>query len=329
MTQRISSNAEKIFPGLFRHRRIRHKPGRAPCEPTLGANAPRLAIRGLVAMPSVFAPRWLSLALAGVVALCASAQAAQPPLSAALVVPEILLLGEVHDSAAGHAARAELLRARLETGWRPAIAMEQFDTDQQAALDAAMRECQTADCVVARVAPERSGWTWAYYQPVIALALQYHLPLYAANLSRGAASNVVKESFAAALSPEIMARYHLDALPANVLTAQETEVRDSHCGVLPEQFVTPMAKAQIARDVVMAETLRAHAANGIVLIAGNGHTRGDIAVAYWLRQQGLQPHTVGFIEPDAAASQFDEVHRIPKTERPDPCAQFQPPKTGN
>lgn len=273
-------------------------------------------------MPRRFA---LSLALAGLLASPTFAQSSPGQEPAA----KIELLGEVHDSAAGHAARAALLNAKLEAGWRPAIAMEQFDTDQQAALDTAMRECGDADCVVARVAPERSGWTWSYYKPVIALALQYHLPLYAANLSRADASKVVKEGFAAALTPELVARYKLDDLPAGVLQAQENEVRGSHCGMLPESLVEPMAKAQIARDVVMAETLREHAASGVVLIAGNGHTRGDIAVAYWLRQQGLQPHAVGFIEPDAAADSFDEVHRIPKTERPDPCAQFQPPKAAN
>ncbi len=34
------------------------------------------------------------------------------------------------------------------------------------------------------------------------------------------------------------------------------------------------------RDVVMAETMRTHAASGVVLIAGNGHVRGDIAVPF-------------------------------------------------
>jgi len=270
--------------------------------------------------PEHFPVPRLPLLSAALIALLASAAAAQttPPASQ----PEVLLLGEIHDSAVGHAARADLLRAQIEAGWRPAIAMEQFDVGRQPALDAAMRECDDADCVVARMAPERSGWTWPHYMPVITLALQYRLPLYAANLSRADASKVVKAGFAAALSPELIARYRLDALPAKVLRAQEDEVRGSHC------LVEPMARAQIARDVVMAETLRAHADRGIVLIAGNGHTRGDIAVAYWLRQQGLQPRSVGFIEPDAAAESFDEVHRIPKTERPDPCARFQPPKAG-
>ncbi len=127
---------------------------------------------------------------------------------------DVLLLGEVHDNMAGHAARVVLLRKHVEAGWRPAIAMEQFDTDQQAALDAAVRDCADADCVVKKVAPEKSGWTWAYYTPVIALAMEYKLPLRAANLSRGDASKIVKGGFAAGLSADLVARYQLDTLPA-------------------------------------------------------------------------------------------------------------------
>lgn len=241
---------------------------------------------------------------------------------------DVLLLGEVHDNMAGHAARAALLRKRVEAGWRPAIAMEQFDTDQQTALDAAVRDCPDAECVVAKVAPAKSGWTWAYYTPVIALAMEYKLPLRAANLSRGDASKIVKGGFADVLPAELIARYQLDALPASLLAAQETEVRDSHCGALPESMVSPMAKAQIARDVVMAETMRTHDANGVVLIAGNGHVRKDIAVPFWLRRDGLVPHAVGFLEPTSDAAAFDAVERIPATERPDPCAGFKAPKAG-
>jgi uncharacterized iron-regulated protein len=112
------------------------------------------------------------------------------------------------------------------------------------------------------------------------------------------------------------------------LAAQETEVRDSHCGALPESMVSPMAKAQIARDVVMAETMRAHAATGVVLIAGNGHVRKDIAVPFWLRRDGLAPQAIGFLEPASDAAAFDTVERIPVTERPDPCAGFKAPKAG-
>ena len=274
------------------------------------------------AMTSRTTPLLLALALA-LVAGCQHAAPADAPSSS-----QVLLLGEVHDNMAGHTARAAMLRTRIEAGWRPVIAMEQFDTGQQATLDAAMRDCADAECVVAKVAPAKSGWTWAYYTPVIALAMEYKLPLRAANLSRADASKIVKGGFADVLPAELIARYQLDALPAALLTAQESEVRDSHCGALPETMVGPMAKAQIARDVVMAETMRTHAANGVVLIAGNGHVRNDIAVPFWLRRDGLAPRAVGFLEPTSDATIFDDIQRIPAAERPDPCAGFKPPKAG-
>jgi uncharacterized iron-regulated protein len=281
--------------------------------PSLGATAiPRHARRTVVLLLSALA--------ASALVACAHSAMPQAGVAAEPAAPEVLLLGEVHDSAAGHAARVERLRARLAAGWRPAIAMEQFDSDRQAALDAAMRECTDADCVVARAAPAKAGWTWRYYAPVIALALEYRLPLLAANLSRADASKVVGGGFAAALPPALIADYRLDALSPALLSAQRTEVRDSHCGLLPESMVEPMARAQVARDVTMAETLRAHRAQGVVLLAGNGHVRRDIGVPYWLRQAGLAPHAVGFLEPDGDASAFDEVERIPAVERPDPCA---------
>lgn len=270
-------------------------------------------------------PQRLALSLALACVITTASQARAEPAIPSAQAPEILLLGEVHDNAIGHAARAALLKSRLEAGWRPAIAMEQFDTDQQPALDAAMQACTDADCVLARVGG-KPNWHWPYYKPVIALALHYHLPLYAANLSRGDAGKVVKDGFAAALPVELVSHYDLDHLPAEVLTAQESEVHDGHCGMLPEEMVPAMAKAQIARDVVMAQTLRNHADHGIVLIAGNGHTRRDIAVAYWLRKDGLASHTVGYLEPESQGDRYDEVHRIPTTERPDPCAQFRAPK---
>ncbi len=270
-------------------------------------------------MPKHLFPTLLIVALAA----CAHAPNATAPTAP---TAHILLLGEVHDSAAGHAARAEYLRGRIESGWRPAIAMEQFDTESQATLDAAMRTCKEADCVIAATAPAKASWTWAYYTPVIQLALDYHLPLIAANLSRAQAAKIVRGRFADALPDAVIAHYQLDTLPTDVLTAQEAEVRTSHCGALPEALVPAMANAQIARDVVMAQALRTHAANGVVLIAGNGHVRSDIAVAYWLRRDGLRPYTVGFLEPASDARVFDETHRIPATQRADPCASFKPPK---
>lgn len=244
---------------------------------------------------------------------------------------QVLLLGEVHDNPAGHAQRAEMLRDLVEKGWRPAIAMEQFDTGQQAALDTAMDGCADAGCVVEKVATDSSAWTWEYYEPIIDLAIRNDLPLVAANLSRSDASKVVKQGFAAVLPTATIQHYALDSLPAELLAAQEKEVADGHCGMLPKQMLAPMAKAQVARDVVMAEAMRAHAGRGVVLIAGNGHVRSDIGVPYWLRRDGMAPLAEGFVEPSGDAAPYDAVHRVNAAERPDPCAQFRSssPASGN
>ena len=236
---------------------------------------------------------------------------------------QVLLLGETHDNGEGHRLRADDLRERIEAGWRPAIAMEQFDRESQALLDAALRECSDADCVVARAAPGKSSWTWAFYTPVITLALQYQLPVLAANLSRADAGKVIQGGIASPLDAGVVSRYGLDKpVPAKVLTPQVEAVRSGHCGLLPEAMLEPMALAQIARDVVMAETLRPFATRGVVLIAGNGHVRRDIAVPYWLRTQGIQSWSVGFVEQADTSGEFDRERRIAALQRPDPCVEL-------
>ncbi|MEO5963656.1 MAG: ChaN family lipoprotein, partial [Thermomonas sp.] len=219
---------------------------------------------------------------------------------------DVLLLGETHDNAEGHRLRAVELRDRVEAGWRPAIAMEQFDREYQPLLDAALRECPDAECVVQRVAPGNSGWTWTFYTPLIALAMKYDLPLLAANLSRTDAGNVIEGGLATVLDTGAVSRYGLDKpLPSALLATQVEEVRTGHCGMLPEDMLAPMALAQVARDVVMAETMRPFAANGVVLIAGNGHVRRDIAVPYWLHRLGLTTWSVGFVEQPSMPGEFD------------------------
>src|SRR5690606_27575691 len=80
--------------------------------------------------------------------------------------PGLLLFGEVHDNAAGHALRWQHLSGYVDGKASVAIAMEQFDRERQAELDAAMARCQDAACVIDAAAPDKSGWTWDYYAPV-------------------------------------------------------------------------------------------------------------------------------------------------------------------
>jgi uncharacterized iron-regulated protein len=276
-------------------------------------------------------PALLACALSALPASAAHAQAAQPATAsppaattsqaaattsqAPAPVP-VLLLGEVHDNPDGHHARLALLQSRVDAGWHPAIAMEQFDRERQPDLDRAQRECRDAACVVAMAAPAKAGWNWDFYAPVIDLALQDHLPLYAANLSRADAGNIVEHGWD-------------QAVPAGVLQPQVDEVRTGHCGMLPDGMLAPMATAQVARDAAMADVisaaLAAHPGDGVVLLAGNGHVRRDIGVPVWLRARGLASESVGFVEEVAETSHFDRAEVVPAFAREDPCAKFKPP----
>lgn len=246
---------------------------------------------------------------------CASAFAPGAP------APVILLLGEVHDNPAGHARRFELIKSKVQGGWRPVIAMEQFDRERQAHLDRAMTSCANADCVIA-AASDKARWKWPLYKPVIELALRYNLPLVAANLGRAEASKVMRDGFSAVFDAGTIVRYGLDQpLPAALVQVQLQAIREGHCNQLPEAMVAVMVRAQVARDIVMAQALTAHATRGAILLAGNGHVRIDAGVPYWLKRQGSAGGvSIGYVE-SGMADPYDQTIIVGPHPRPDPCAK--------
>ena len=88
-------------------------------------------------MPPSRARRSALPTLAAALLLAACAAPTGPTRGLDAVAPRVLLLGEVHDNPDGHARRYAWLEARVDAGWRPTIAMEQFDRDRQADLDRA------------------------------------------------------------------------------------------------------------------------------------------------------------------------------------------------
>jgi uncharacterized iron-regulated protein len=262
-------------------------------------------------------------------------------LEAACAHADLVLLGEVHDNPDHHRLQVGLVEAIVRAARRPAIAMEQFDREQQAALDRARAERPGDAGYVADAAQfDRRGWQWPFYEPIVALALARDLPLVAANLSRRDAFAVVERGHDA-LGASAVVRLGLERpLGAAQAAAIEAAVRDGHCGKLPERVVPGMAAAQRARDAVMADALLARASAGAVLIAGNGHVRRDLGVPLHLAARAPQRSVlaVGILEvvegSDRAADyvapagdddrQFDVAVFTPRTARPDPCAGFAP-----
>ena len=275
-------------------------------------------------MPPSRARRSALPTLAAALLLAACAAPAGPTRGLDAVAPRVLLLGEVHDNPDGHARRYAWLEARVDAGWRPTIAMEQFDRDRQADLDRALAECADAACVIRRAEPDGQRWEWPLYAPVIELALARGLPLRAANLSRADASRVVREGYRAALDDATIASVGLDRpLARDLADGQRRAIDEGHCHQLPASIAEGMVRAQVARDVWMAKVVAAEAGrgDGVALLAGNGHVRRDLGVPRWLEgKAGARAFSVGFVEEPAEGT-FDERVAIVPHPRVDPCAK--------
>jgi len=257
------------------------------------------------------------------VAACATAPQPSPEdVSRSFAGKSYVLLGEVHDNAAGQRQRLQALTRAVEAGWRPAIAMEQFDRERQADIDRARRERpRDAEYVIAQASGLKSGWNWDQYRPVVALALQYDLPLRAANLSRADAAKIVRGGLGDVFDPAQLGALGLDKpMPADLVASQTAELEAGHCGHFPTSMLPGMLNAQAARDAVMAQTMKTYADRGVVLIAGNGHVRRDLGVPRWLNRDGSRVLSVGYVETQGNVEGFDELVRVHAVERPDPCA---------
>ncbi|MEF7615471.1 ChaN family lipoprotein [Aquincola sp. MAHUQ-54] len=239
-------------------------------------------------------------------------------LDAALRSQPLVLLGEVHDNAAQHALRAQALRRLLRTGRRPALLMEQFDREHQAALDRVLATPgATADALIAAGWPQGgAGWQWPLYRPFIELAFEFSLPLVAANVSRADTRRIIAGGLAA---------HGFDgAVPADIAAAQTQAIVDSHCGHVDTALAGRLMQAQVARDQFMARQLAAHAGRGAVLLAGNGHVRRDIGVPRWLPAD-LQARcvSIGLLEDAGPPAAYDVAFDMPAPSRPDPCTALQ------
>jgi uncharacterized iron-regulated protein len=276
-------------------------------------------------------PRHAVLVLSALAA-CAAHPAHQGDFTAQALAAQmqrrpVVLLGEVHDNAAQHAVRAQALAQLLQGGLRPALAFEQFDRQRQADIDRVRGEAAqpAAERLDRLVALGASGWNWSLYRPFLQLALRYDLPIVAADLSRADAMRVSQQGFGALFDPSTQQQFGLDRLPEDLLRAQMQAVDEGHCHQMPQQMLPSVARAQIARDVTLAQAIRPYLQRGVILLTGNGHARRDIGVPRFLEPSERERIlSIGLLEDDgqadeAPAGAFDIVFRTPVQPRADPC----------
>lgn len=270
--------------------------------------------------------------------------AAPKEVTAALAEASFVLLGEKHDNADHHRIQAWLLAQLIASGRRPAVAFEMFTRDQEPALTAHLAARPgDAEGIAEAVGWSASGWPdWDIYRPIAEAALDGGLPLKAASLPRRTLRKVARKGFEG-LGAEMAARLGKDPdLPAVQAAALRQEIIEVHCNQLPDSMIDPMVRVTAAKDGFMADTLvrgaRAEGADAAVLIAGNGHTRADRGVPWYLRHRapaaaivtlGLLEVAPGEGEPGAYAASFgaealpfDFVWFTPRVDDQDPCATY-------
>ena len=203
-------------------------------------------------------------------------------LDVALARARRAVLGEKHVNPDHHRLQARLIEHLTARGRRPALVSEMLDVDVQSSIERSRAEHpRDVDALAGAARWQDSGWPpWPLYRPVFAAAYAAQLPIVAAGLNRDAAMRIAREG-AAALDPGLTQRFALATpLPAAEDAELRDEMREAHCGMLPEAMLGSMVLVQRARDAQFADKLHdaTERADGALLIAGNGHACRDRGV---------------------------------------------------
>lgn len=244
---------------------------------------------------------------------------------------EALLLGEIHDNREHHRLQGKVLQSRLAAGGKPALLMEQFDRDQQGAIDEARRAGKD-------LAPLMRGWEWPLYQPLVALANKAQIALIAANLPRGSTRPIVREGYSTLPAGEVQ-RLALESVWDDARQKYMSElIEASHCGKITPELREGLIRAQRLRDATLADSALGKLDGGVVFILGRGHARRDVGVPRYFeaRRPGTRTLSIGFMEVDnrnvlptqyedqriGSIAPYDVIWFTPRAERIDPCLAF-------
>lgn len=255
-----------------------------------------------------------------------------------------VLLGEKHDNPDHHALQARLLRAMVDAGRKPVVAFEMFDGDDQPAIEASrLDHPRDAARLAVAVSWEKSGWPpWTDYAPIAQLALDADLPIVATGLPRSRMRAMMTKPAGDGGAPAAEPLDEGTPLTPEQEASLRDELRESHCGHLPESRVGAMLRFQRARDAAMANALiaateAAHKEDA-VLIAGTGHTRRDrgagrdllardpkralVSIAFTEVQADKSDPATYASRWNTTALPFDFVWFTPRATDEDPCAGF-------
>ncbi|AJO80677.1 ChaN family lipoprotein [Pseudomonas sp. MRSN 12121] len=188
-----------------------------------------------------------------------------------------LIVGEQHDHPGHHAVQLWLLQAMATQRAQGSLLLEMLTPEQQPRVEALQGAPQALPNDLPRALAWAPGWDWALYGPLVRYALPQPFPLWAANLDPSEIRDIYRKA-------PVLRGKHSNAAPVREELLRQ--VRDSHCGLLPESQMSAMLAVQQQRDRRMAERLLA-APTPAVLFAGAFHARKDVGVPVHVRD--LEP----------------------------------------
>lgn len=191
-----------------------------------------------------------------------------------LAVQPRILVGEQHDNPDHHALQLWLLQTLESRRDQGSLLLEMLDPEQQAKVDAVRQAPLPAD--LPQALAWQKSWDWDLYGPIVRHALVQPYPLLAANLDRSEIKRIYKEP--PVLQGELSTA---DAVRGPLLE----QIRESHCGLLPESQMQAMLAVQQQRDRHMAGRLLT-APGPAMLFAGAYHVRRDLGVPLHLADLG-------------------------------------------
>lgn len=235
--------------------------------------------RGVLPPPAPIALEGRDHARLGqIVELASGARISPEQLVERLAAAPRVLVGEQHDNPDHHALQLWLSRELAARRPQGSVLMEMIGPGQQAAVDRAQAETRTgrppADAYVAL--DWQSGWDWGLYGALVQYQLRQSYPLLAANLDRAEIMDIYRQ------------RPPLEGPASSAPTVQaklEQDIRESHCGLLPDSQIPAMLAVQQQRDRRMAQRL-AEAPQPAMLLAGAFHVRRDLGVPLHLSDLG-------------------------------------------
>ncbi|WP_417697976.1 ChaN family lipoprotein [Pseudomonas sp.] len=187
-----------------------------------------------------------------------------------------VVVGEQHDNPDHHALQLWLLQALAAQRAQGSLLLEMLTPHQQPRVDA-VRQLSALPTDLPGALDWSPGWDWSLYGPVVEFALTQRYPLLAANLDAAEIQRVYRQA------PDLRGA---GANAASVKDQLLEQIRQSHCGLLPESQMPAMLAVQQQRDRRMAERLLA-APLPALLFAGAWHGRKDVGVPLHVLDLGV------------------------------------------